>query len=56
MCGLAIAGQRGVEDVVRNVLAELDLTMPPTVTRDLGATTCECLVPHPLVAAPHVVG
>ncbi|WP_305789871.1 alpha-hydroxy-acid oxidizing protein [Symbioplanes lichenis] len=40
--GLAIAGQRGVEEVIRNVVAELDLTMAlsgtpniPSITRDL---------------------
>ena len=31
--GLALAGQRGVEEVVRNVVAELDLTMALTGVR-----------------------
>ncbi|WP_370617826.1 alpha-hydroxy-acid oxidizing protein [Mumia qirimensis] len=35
--GLALAGQRGVEDVIRNVVAELDLTMALSGTRDVGS-------------------
>jgi lactate 2-monooxygenase len=34
--GLAVAGQRGVEEVVRNVVAELDLTMALTGVRSLA--------------------
>ena len=34
--GLALAGQRGVEEVVRNVVAELDLTMALTGVRSLS--------------------
>mgnify|MGYP004725942727 CR=1 FL=1 len=34
--GLALAGQRGVEDVVRNIVAELDLTMALTGVRAAG--------------------
>jgi isopentenyl diphosphate isomerase/L-lactate dehydrogenase-like FMN-dependent dehydrogenase len=47
MYGLAIAGQRGVEEVVRNVLAELDLTMALTGTPDLGSINRECVVANP---------
>lgn len=34
--GLAVAGQRGVREVVDNVLAELDLTMALTGARDVA--------------------
>ena len=34
--GLAVAGQRGVEEVVRNIVAELDLTMALTGVRSLA--------------------
>ncbi|MFC0032696.1 alpha-hydroxy-acid oxidizing protein [Micromonospora chaiyaphumensis] len=37
--GLALAGQRGVEDVIRNVVAELDLTMALSGARDIAAVT-----------------
>jgi lactate 2-monooxygenase len=37
--GLAIAGQRGVEDVITNVVAELDLTMALTGVRDIASIT-----------------
>ena len=37
--GLALAGQSGVEDVLRNVVAELDLTMALTGARDVPAIT-----------------
>jgi lactate 2-monooxygenase len=47
MYGLAIAGQRGVEEVVRNVLAELELTMALTGAADLASVTREMLVPNP---------
>jgi lactate 2-monooxygenase len=36
MYGLAIAGERGVTEVIRNIVAELDLTMALTGTRSLG--------------------
>jgi lactate 2-monooxygenase len=36
MYGLAVAGQRGVEEVVANVIAELDLTMSLTGARSLA--------------------
>jgi lactate 2-monooxygenase len=39
MYGLALAGQNGVEEVIRNVIAELDLTMALTGTRDIAAIT-----------------
>jgi lactate 2-monooxygenase len=47
MYGLAIAGQRGVEEVVRNVIAELDLTMALTGTPDIASITRDRLQPHP---------
>jgi lactate 2-monooxygenase len=47
MYGLALAGQSGVEDVIRNVIAELDLTMALTGTRDIAAITRDLLVPAP---------
>ena len=43
MYGLALAGQRGVEAVIRNVVAELDLTMALSGTRDVGSITRELL-------------
>ena len=43
MYGLALAGRRGVEDVIRNVVAELDLTMALSGTRDIAAITRELL-------------
>ncbi len=43
--GLAVAGQRGVEEVLRNVVAELDLTMALTGSPDLASVTREALVP-----------
>ena len=45
MYGLALAGQRGVEEVVRNVVAELDLTMALTGARSLADVTRDCLAP-----------
>jgi lactate 2-monooxygenase len=43
MYGLAVAGQRGVEEVVANVIAELDLTMSLVGVRDLGEITPDML-------------
>ncbi len=46
--GLAVAGQQGVEEVLGNVVAELDLTMALTGTPDLASITPDALVPqHP---------
>lgn len=42
--GLAIAGERGVREVIRNVLAELDLTMGLTGCALVTAITRECVV------------
>ncbi len=42
--GLAVAGQRGVEEVVRNVIAELDLTMALTGVRSLADLNPDVLV------------
>lgn len=47
MYGMAVAGQRGVEEVVANVAAELDLTMALTGVRDLDAITRDLLVTRP---------
>ena len=47
MYGLAIAGQRGVEEVVTNVIAELDLTMALTGTATVADITRDYLVPNP---------
>ena len=41
--GLALAGQRGVAEVVANVVAELDLTMAMTGVRTLGDLTPDVL-------------
>lgn len=41
--GLALAGQSGVEDVLRNVVAELDLTMALGGARDVRSITRELL-------------
>ncbi|KHD77395.1 alpha-hydroxy-acid oxidizing protein [Actinoplanes utahensis] len=43
MYGLALAGQRGVEDVITNVVAELDLTMALAGTPDIAAITRSAL-------------
>ena len=43
MYGLALAGQSGVEDVIRNVIAELDLTMALAGTRDVRSITRDVL-------------
>lgn len=45
--GLAIAGQQGVEDVVRNVVAELELTMALTGVADVRGITRDLLVADP---------
>lgn len=47
MYGLAVAGQRGVEEVLANVVAELDLTMALAGAADLGAITRDLVVPNP---------
>lgn len=47
MYGLAVAGERGVTEVVANVIAELDLTMALSGTADLAAITREMLIPNP---------
>jgi isopentenyl diphosphate isomerase/L-lactate dehydrogenase-like FMN-dependent dehydrogenase len=41
--GLAIAGERGVREVIENVRAELDLTMGLSGCRSLAEVTRECL-------------
>jgi lactate 2-monooxygenase len=43
--GFALAGRRGVEDVIANVRAELDLTMALTGARDLAAITRDLVQP-----------
>jgi lactate 2-monooxygenase len=43
--GLALAGQRGVEEVIRNILAELDLTMALAGAADVAAITRELVQP-----------
>ena len=45
--GLAVAGERGVREVVENVIAELDLTMALTGARHPAALTRDLLVPNP---------
>ena len=47
MYGVALAGQRGVEEVISNVLAELDLTMSLTGVRNIGEINRNLLVPNP---------
>jgi isopentenyl diphosphate isomerase/L-lactate dehydrogenase-like FMN-dependent dehydrogenase len=49
MYGVALAGQRGVEEVISNVLAELDLTMSLTGVRNIGEINRDLLVPNPPV-------
>ena len=49
MYGVALAGQRGVEEVISNVLAELDLTMSLTGVRNIGEINRNLLVPNPPV-------
>jgi lactate 2-monooxygenase len=41
--GLAVAGQRGVEEVVRNIVAELDLTMALTGVRSVSDVPVDVL-------------
>jgi lactate 2-monooxygenase len=41
--GLALAGRSGVEDVIRNVVAELDLTMALSGVREISAITSALL-------------
>jgi lactate 2-monooxygenase len=43
MYGLALAGQRGIEEVIANIVAELDLTMALTGVTDLPGITRELL-------------
>ena len=43
--GMALAGQQGIEDVITNVVAELDLTMGLTGVRDLAGITRELVQP-----------
>src|SRR3954454_24803867 len=45
MYGLAVAGQRGVEEVVANIIAELDLTMPLSGARSLADIPADMLQP-----------
>ncbi|MFL6022378.1 MAG: alpha-hydroxy-acid oxidizing protein [Marmoricola sp.] len=47
MYGLALAGERGVAEVVANVIAELDLTMALSGTADLAAITPDLVVRNP---------
>lgn len=42
--GLALAGERGVAEVIENLLAELDLTMALAGCRNLNEVTRDCLV------------
>ncbi len=44
MYGMAVAGQRGVEEVIENVVAELDLTMALAGVADLASITRDVLV------------
>ena len=43
--GLAIAGQRGVEQVIGNLLADFELTMALAGCRSTAEITGDCLVP-----------
>ncbi len=45
--GMALAGQQGIEDVISNVVAELDLTMGLTGVRDLAGITRDMVRPAP---------
>ena len=47
MYGVALAGQRGVEEVISNVIAELDLTMSLTGVRNIREINRDLLVPNP---------
>ena len=46
--GLAVAGQRGVEEVIRNVVAELDLTMALTGARSVADIDESFVRPRPV--------
>jgi lactate 2-monooxygenase len=43
--GFALAGRRGVEEVIRNVIAELDLTMALTGARTIASITRDLVQP-----------
>jgi isopentenyl diphosphate isomerase/L-lactate dehydrogenase-like FMN-dependent dehydrogenase len=45
--GMAVAGQRGVEEVIANVVAELDLTMALTGATDVKDVSRDFVVPNP---------
>lgn len=47
MYGLALAGQRGVEEVIRNVIAEFDLTMALTGARSIDDIDERFVRPNP---------
>ncbi|KAA1373665.1 alpha-hydroxy-acid oxidizing protein [Aeromicrobium fastidiosum] len=47
MYGLAVGGQRGVEEVVANIVAELDLTMALTGATDVKDVPRDMVVPNP---------
>jgi len=47
MYGLAVAGQRGVEEVIRNVIAEFDLTMALTGARSIADLDKRFVRPNP---------
>lgn len=47
MYGLAVAGQRGVEEVIANVIAEFDLTMALAGVADLAGITRDQIVANP---------
>ncbi|WP_433726281.1 alpha-hydroxy-acid oxidizing protein [Actinoplanes sp. CA-051413] len=51
--GFALAGRRGVEDVIRNVIAELDLTMALTGAPSIAAITGDLLRRDSWQSAPH---
>jgi isopentenyl diphosphate isomerase/L-lactate dehydrogenase-like FMN-dependent dehydrogenase len=50
MYGVVIAGQRGVEEVISNVVAELDLTMSLTGVRSIADINADLLQPSRDVA------
>lgn len=56
MYGMALAGQRGIEEVVRNIVAELDLTMALTGTTTLADIGPELLVDGRATADQAVIG
>jgi isopentenyl diphosphate isomerase/L-lactate dehydrogenase-like FMN-dependent dehydrogenase len=53
MYGLAVAGQRGVEEVIANVIAELDLTMSLTGVRDVVHISTDMLRNRDIVTPSH---